>query len=268
MNYGYDLNSTYCAELVSGSKYKFVQNFKKFAAFTLAEVLITLGIIGIVAALTIPTLLSKYEKKLIEVGAEKTFSELNNLIKMSEVDNGSFINWDYTLNNKDFINKYFRPYINLTECKSHNGKNNGKQPCFAGSDGNFYMWLEQPNRTMSTGGEDRVMPKYLLQDGRSIAINKTFDTGRNWKYVSFTIDVNGQRGKSVMGEDVFRFCLMNYKCSNQGCRELHAGTCVNGGSKNRPAGETLSRCTTYGETCGYYLESNNWKFPKNYPIKF
>ena len=33
------------------------------AAFTLAEVLITLGIIGVVAALTIPTLIANYKKK-------------------------------------------------------------------------------------------------------------------------------------------------------------------------------------------------------------
>ena len=36
---------------------------KKILAFTLAEVLITLGIIGIVAAMTIPTLMSKYRKE-------------------------------------------------------------------------------------------------------------------------------------------------------------------------------------------------------------
>lgn len=34
-------------------------------AFTLAEVLITLGIIGVVAALTIPTLVNNYRKKAI-----------------------------------------------------------------------------------------------------------------------------------------------------------------------------------------------------------
>ena len=36
----------------------------KRIAFTLAEVLITLGIIGVVAALTIPTLIQKYEKQV------------------------------------------------------------------------------------------------------------------------------------------------------------------------------------------------------------
>ena len=39
----------------------------KKRAFTLAEVLITLGIIGVVAAMTIPTLISNYQKKQFEV---------------------------------------------------------------------------------------------------------------------------------------------------------------------------------------------------------
>lgn len=40
-------------------------------AFTLAEVLITLGIIGVVAALTIPTLVNNYRKKQFETGLKK-----------------------------------------------------------------------------------------------------------------------------------------------------------------------------------------------------
>ena len=39
---------------------------KKKAAFTLAEVLITLGIIGIVAAMTMPMLIAKYQKLVVE----------------------------------------------------------------------------------------------------------------------------------------------------------------------------------------------------------
>ena len=37
----------------------------KKLAFTLAEVLITLGIIGVVAALTLPALISNYKKQVL-----------------------------------------------------------------------------------------------------------------------------------------------------------------------------------------------------------
>lgn len=42
--------------------------FNKKKAFTLAEVLITLGIIGVVAAITIPMLMTKYHKLLLKIG--------------------------------------------------------------------------------------------------------------------------------------------------------------------------------------------------------
>ena len=45
-------------------------------AFTLAEVLITLAIIGVVAALTIPSVISNYKKTEIETGIKKSFSLL------------------------------------------------------------------------------------------------------------------------------------------------------------------------------------------------
>ena len=48
------------------------------AAFTLAEVLITLGIIGVVAALTIPILISNYRKQVTETKLKQTYSILSN----------------------------------------------------------------------------------------------------------------------------------------------------------------------------------------------
>ena len=52
---------------------------KRNIAFTLAEVLITLGIIGIVAALTIPNVTSKYRKKVVETELKKVlFSYIAN----------------------------------------------------------------------------------------------------------------------------------------------------------------------------------------------
>ena len=50
--------------------------------FTLAEVLITLGIIGIVAAMTIPMLISKYQKRVIETTLKEDFSIFSQVNKM------------------------------------------------------------------------------------------------------------------------------------------------------------------------------------------
>jgi len=81
------------------------------SAFTLAEVLITLVIIGVVAALTIPTAISKFRKNQIETRLKKSYSTLTNAIKRAEVDHGSVsLLWD-TSNLADFINTYIKPYV-------------------------------------------------------------------------------------------------------------------------------------------------------------
>lgn len=62
--------------------------------FTLAEVLITLGIIGIVAAITLPTLMTNYKKKATATRVKKAYAEVLQAIKLSEVDNDSMESWN------------------------------------------------------------------------------------------------------------------------------------------------------------------------------
>ena len=92
----------------------------KRAAFTLAEVLITLGIIGIVAAMTIPTLVQNYQKKLFETKVQYTYSLLSNVVQRSVAENGDINTWDYgTSYHSDdvekFVKKYFEPYFYVVE---------------------------------------------------------------------------------------------------------------------------------------------------------
>ena len=61
--------------------------------FTLAEVLITLGIIGVVAALTIPTLIGNYQKKEVAVRLQKMYNTIQNAISQAELENGPSETW-------------------------------------------------------------------------------------------------------------------------------------------------------------------------------
>ena len=68
-------------------KIKNNKSFKRFA-FTLAETLITLTIIGVVAALTIPNLLNKYTKHTYVVGLKKAYAQLQHAMKMIPITEG------------------------------------------------------------------------------------------------------------------------------------------------------------------------------------
>ncbi|MDE6139089.1 MAG: type II secretion system GspH family protein, partial [Candidatus Gastranaerophilales bacterium] len=61
-----------------------------YSGFTLAEVLITLGIIGIVAAMTIPTLMTKIQKQKLEAQLKETYSVIQQVMKSAEGDGANF----------------------------------------------------------------------------------------------------------------------------------------------------------------------------------
>lgn len=62
-------------------------------AFTLAEILITLGIIGVVAALTMPSLIQNYRKHVVETRLAKVYSVMNQAIKMTSAEYGEPTVW-------------------------------------------------------------------------------------------------------------------------------------------------------------------------------
>ncbi|MDR1167926.1 MAG: type II secretion system GspH family protein [Heliobacteriaceae bacterium] len=82
-------------------------------AFTLAEVLITLGIIGVVASLTMPALIANHRKIVVETHLKRFYSNMNQAIKLSEVDNGDKKEWAFT-GDIDWYNKYLAPYLKTT----------------------------------------------------------------------------------------------------------------------------------------------------------
>lgn len=102
-------------------------NMKK--AFTLAEVLITLGIIGVVAAMTLPALIQNNNNKVVETRLKKFYSVINQAIIMAEVDYGDKKIWYQDLKGAETDNegniiegssesekwfkKYLAPYMKI-----------------------------------------------------------------------------------------------------------------------------------------------------------
>lgn len=90
--------------------------FTRKSAFTLAEILITLGIIGIVATMTIPTLMTKYAKQRTETQLKSFYSRINQTLKMSAAENGDI---DGLIERKaysydeqvEFLKQYIFPYM-------------------------------------------------------------------------------------------------------------------------------------------------------------
>ena len=94
-------------------------NCQRKCAFTLAQVLITLGIIGVVEAMTLPTLIAQYKRQSAETKLKKFYSVINQALQMSIAEHGEIeFNFSNDTNNDkhsaevdDFFKKYITKYL-------------------------------------------------------------------------------------------------------------------------------------------------------------
>lgn len=83
-------------------------------AFTLAEVLITLGVIGVVAGMTMPTLIAHHKKKVVVTRMQKFYSSMNQALKLSETQNGEYQYWNEInlgRHNPDTMYDWYKRYL-------------------------------------------------------------------------------------------------------------------------------------------------------------
>ena len=86
----------------------------KKTAFTLAEVLITLGIIGVVAAMTIPGLMTNLQHKHTAAKLKKFYSTMKQVILQAEEEFGPVGDWEKTKDYTTFAQTYLAPYMKFT----------------------------------------------------------------------------------------------------------------------------------------------------------
>ncbi len=188
----------------------------KRAAFTLAEVLITLGIIGVVAAMTLPTLVVKYKQHVFSTAFKKQFSVLNNTINYLSLNEG--------------LNEC---YLSLMICPTEENPNNTcytakTSDCKAMKDGlisNLKMTRIKKdfdytkrdevfsaggtavNRTVNYDGVFSVMSAYLLPDGAIVMFYSPNTSQAGYGGVFFVVDTNGKKAPNRWGYDVFWLTL-------------------------------------------------------------
>lgn len=173
-------------------------NIKKKCAFTLAEVLITLGIIGIVAAMTIPTLMQKYYEKQTVNRLKETYAILSQAIKLAGEEYGYPEEWGLTGRNKEsteIVAEKILPFLKVNIDCGIGLKKSDK--CFTG----------KARKLNGYGGDTDItqQPKYFISllNGTSVAIESA-ETQANL-YLYFLVDTNGVAPPNTMGKDLFEF---------------------------------------------------------------
>ncbi|MBO6086958.1 type II secretion system protein [bacterium] len=205
----------------------------KKSAFTLAEVLITLGVIGVVASITLPTLIKEYNKHAWVNALKQNYSLLNQGFRKMMADDGvefiadtevwraiggSSCTGDYDISSagcKDFyaqLKKYFK-IVRIDKGTDAYSGTNGSGESFEAtvykykyrnsSDKKIY-WDNIIHLSNGAMIWDYGFSKYPSVESNCDAIHVAgghMCGGAG----GFYIDINGNRGPNEFGKDIFSF---------------------------------------------------------------
>lgn len=228
---------------------------KKYFGFTLAEVLITLGIIGVVASLTLPALVQKHRKQVVETRLAKFYSSINQAIKLAENDYGEMTTWDrpgagwatnedgsYDTSKNEVIawfEKYLKPYLLYTSYKIEE------------KDGRVLVYFADGSMLRISSYSFIFYPEPKLYD------KKFDDTIYGKESFTFYFNPNSDSDNDVYHKNKG---VEPYKHGWNGQREqLFSNTSY--GCKAQPVSDQGAYCTAL-------IQMNGWKIPDDYPLKF
>ena len=209
-------------------------------AFTLAEVLITLGIIGVVAAMTMPSLIVNYQKQQTVTRLKKSYDN-DIIIDASAPTIQTSI---------DYVETYLAPYMQII--KKCGTDTTGECEFNAkGLNGSTMSGIEHCNATST---------KIFLNDG--VEIMPCITTNAN--YMQFYIDINGNKKPNVVGKDVFAFEYA-LKTDNSIYKKLFPR--FNYDTVEDHIADQENRCNKNqnGFACASLIMVDGWQMKKYYP---
>lgn len=178
----------------------YIHNAKTKLAFTLAEVLIVLGIIGIIAEMTIPTVMSNAQNAGYVAGLKKSISVFNSALSLANMDSGGFTG---AYSNSDGV---IDAFCNKLKCIKVCHSTDDRTGCFhTGSD-----WSKLDGSAawgdFSSGGSNASA---ILSDGIMFNLSPSnFNcSAKTDVCMLLTIDVNGFKKPNKMGRDMFELYI-------------------------------------------------------------
>lgn len=183
---------------------------KRFkTAFTLAEVLITLGIIGVVAAITIAPVIRKYKEQSYIRSLEKIYSTLYNAFNMAIQENGSATTWgvDNSFEGSSIIAKYMMPYLKVKDDCGTMATTRRTSKCYI-----IDRYSDFSGEILNNGSTFGSTSYYIsLNDGMVINFNGQDGTTALFPNGYINVDINGKKGPNRWGVDYFSFWIYDSK---------------------------------------------------------
>jgi len=192
--------------------------------------LITIVIIGVVAALTIPALVERYEQYVVTTKLKKTYAVLNNAYRLAVIEHGTYDRWGMqeskvvdgkvtseTLANQDKLWEYISPYLKVSEtCKTSDGTCN-----ILSTNGRYNLHGKLRFKvTNNKVAAIRLNDGVILEGGYTLSPNCTSinGTSRDLRNVcaDFAVYLSGKKEKYTIGKDLFYFYVTKNAIVPQG----------------------------------------------------
>lgn len=192
------------------SKLSLPYKYKRYLAFTLAEVLIVLLIIGVIASLVIPGIIADTQQAEFKAAWKKTYSDLSQATKRLAMDNAGDLTgvFDGTGYTTDLFRNKFLPYLSYTKLCEAYQQPSGPDGCwytasnFYHLSGTTYQWgLSSFSRMVLNNGT--LLLFWFLSSTCADIASPNHDTC-GWIFV----DVNGFKGPNKIGKDVFALLVL------------------------------------------------------------
>lgn len=177
---------------------KFFKIKKKQFGFTLAEVLVSLTVIGVVAAMTIPSLMQKTQDEELKAAWKKSYAEIANATNQLAQENGGNIKGLCVDNDNNCFRDLFITYLKYTKmCNS--GQTFGKCWHTAGK----FWYLDGTETSDWAGGSGLI-----LNNGNLVRFWHTSQDCNDTQFNiprcgSITYDINGFKAPNRFGKDIF-----------------------------------------------------------------
>ena len=204
----------------------------RIKAFTLSEVLIALTVIGVIAAMTIPTIMTGTRKSEFSARLKKFYGTINQAQIKAYALGDSWDIWceetgkeydNTTKTTKAFAEKYLLPHI--TTLKT--GEENGKYTVYLNDGTHFYLTKEQ--------------------------------------CIHFFYDANGAKKPNVKGRDIYRYTYCPSTIDKSIIDAEPGVLLAYFWATGKTREEAVKACKSNPDTCSKLLLMDGWIYKRDYP---
>ncbi|MBR1425661.1 type II secretion system protein [bacterium] len=220
----------------------------KKLAFTLTEIIITMGIVGVIAMLTIPSVIKDYKLRVYSSLLKKTYSEIQDAVKSAMADEHAesfFVTRSGLANNgtnDQGVQYFFRHYFKYNSIGGNLGADSYKT-------------------------KDGINAKKLfgsciaLKSGAVVCMSNAASTDES-DGSSFAIDINGKEPPNIIGVDAYVLSLTengtlkDWNENSSKCQQKSRCTgCADG--------ENFNHVADYAQGCFQKVVENDWKITED-----